>query len=271
MDDINQEFGPKLLEKIKEEKIAPKPRWTFLLKESVIWGAGSLSLLVGGLVTAVVIYFFRDNSLNVYQRMDGSFLKFIFFTLPYFWLIFLALFIFVLYYNLKHTGRGYRYSVAAVAIISILLSLVLGVIFFQLGAGRLIDDLLGERSPLYPQVFNQPIVFWNTPEEGRLTGLVISRISDSEFILWDIDRQEWRVVSEAGHYFLSGAVEANRPIRIIGVKIDDNIFEAREILPVGPGRNFFHRFERDPRFHQRSDDQPGVDLPVGQDGFPSLP
>jgi hypothetical protein len=73
MDDINQEFGPKLLEKIKEEKIAPKPRWTFLLKESVVWGAGSLALIVGGLVTAVVIYFFRDNSLNVYQRMDGSF------------------------------------------------------------------------------------------------------------------------------------------------------------------------------------------------------
>ncbi|MDD4902676.1 MAG: hypothetical protein PHE24_06095, partial [Patescibacteria group bacterium] len=215
MDEINQEFGPKLLEKIKEEKIAPKPRWAFLLKEYVVWGAGSLSLVIGGLATSVIIYFLCDNSLEIYQKMDGSLFKFIFFTLPYFWLIFLAFFIFVLYYNFKHTGRGYRYSVAAVAVASILASFILGAIFFQLGAGRLIDDLLGERWPLYPQVFNQPIAFWNAPEEGRLTGLVISQISDSEFILWDIDRQEWQVVSAAGHYFLPGAVEISKPIRII--------------------------------------------------------
>jgi hypothetical protein len=187
--------------------------------------------------------------------------------LPYVWLIFLAFFIFVLYYNLKHTGRGYRYSVATVAAISIILSFILGVIFFQLGAGSVIDDLLGERLPLYPQVFNQSITFWNAPEEGRLAGLVVAQNSPSEFILWDIDRQEWQVVSEEGNYFLPGAVEVSRPIRIVGVKIGDNVFQAREILPVGPGRNFFHRFENDPRFHQRSEEQHRIDLPVNPDSF----
>jgi|WetSurMetagenome_2_1015567.scaffolds.fasta_scaffold15026_1 hypothetical protein len=253
MNDINKEFGPKLLEKIKEEKIAPRPRWTFLLKKYVVWAAGIISLVVGGLAVSVIIYFVDDNNSSIYQRMDGSWLKFIFLTLPYFWLIFLAFFIFVFYYNLKHSGKGYRYPVLAMAAASLFLSLFLGAIFFQLGAGRLIDDLLGERLPLYPQVLNRQMVFWNAPDEGRLTGLVVAQISNSEFILLDIDRQSWQVMTAPDHYFLPGIIEIGKPVRIIGIKTDDNVFQARDIFPVGPGRRFFHRFENDSRFNRPID------------------
>jgi hypothetical protein len=249
MNDINQEFGPKLLEKIKEEKIAPKPRWQFLLQKYVVWAAGIISLIVGGLATSVIIYFINDNNSSIYQKMDGSWLKFIFLTLPYFWLIFLAFFIFVFYYNLKHSGKGYRYPVVAMAAASIFLSLFFGVIFFQLGVGRLIDDLLGESSPLYSQVLNRQMTFWNAPDEGRLTGLVVAQTSDSEFILLDIDREAWQVEAESDRYFLPGIINIGKPIRIIGIKIGDNIFQARDIMPVGPGRRFFHRFEDNPQFN----------------------
>jgi hypothetical protein len=253
MNDINQEFGPKLLEKIKEEKMSPKPRWQFLLQKYVVWGAGLLSLIIGGLATSVIIYFVNDNNSSIYQKMDGSWLKFIFLTLPYFWLIFLALFIFVFYYNLKHNGKGYRYPVLAMAAVSVFLSLFFGAIFFQLGAGRLIDDLIGEHLPLYSQVLNRQLVFWNAPDEGRLTGLVVLQTSNTEFILLDIDRQTWQVMAAPDQYFLPGIIIAGKPIRVIGVKTGDYIFQAQDVMPVGPGRRFFHHFEDDPHFNRPID------------------
>ena len=267
MNEINEEFGQKLLEQMKEDKIAPKPRWRFLLKKYVVWGSGAIALIVGGLATSVIIYFLQDNSLNVYQRMDGSALKFIFFTLPYFWLIFLVFFIFALYYNLKHTGKGYRYSIAVVAAVSVLVSLLLGAILFQMGVGRLIDDILGEANPLYSSVFNQSLAFWDAPEDGRLAGLVVSQNSPTEFILLDVNRQAWRVITEPDHFFLPGAVEAGRPARIIGVKIEDNVFQAHDVFPIGPGRNFFHRFKDDPHFQPLDDDQSGGDILIMSDDF----
>jgi hypothetical protein len=269
---INEEFGTKLLEKMKEEKIAPKPRWQFLLKKYVVLASGVLALIIGGLSTSVAVYFLQDSGLNIYQKIDGSPLRLIFLTLPYFWLIFLALFIFVLYYNLKHTDKGYRYSVAAVAAVSIILSLVLGAIFFQLGIGRLIDDVLGERTPLYSSIMNQQINFWDNPEEGRLTGLVVSQISENEFILLDMDRQIWQIVTAPDYFFLPGIIEASRPIRIIGVKIDDQVFQAREVFPVGPGRKYFRRFENDSHFHPLNHGEQRGEMPLGPEFlFPFAP
>lgn len=268
MNDINEGFGPKLLEKIKEEKIAPKPRWQFLLKKYVVLVSGVAALIIGGLATSVTIYFFQDNGLNVYQKMDGSPLKFIFLTMPYFWLIFLAFFIFILYYNLKHTDKGYRYSIAAVSAVSIILSLFLGVIFFQLGIGRLIDDVLGERTPLYSSVINQQIAFWDAPEDGRLTGLVVSQISESEFILLDMDRQIWQVITAPEYFFFPGIIQIRRPIRVIGVKINDQVFQAREVMPVGPGRKYFRRFEDDSHFRPIDMEYFGDEMPVSPGFFP---
>jgi hypothetical protein len=256
MNEINKEFGSKLLEKIKEEKIAPKPRWQFLLQKYTVWGSGFLALVVGSLAVSIIIYFIEDENRNVYQKLDGSCLKFIFLTLPYFWLILLAIFIFIFYYYLKHTGRGYRYPIVAAVAVSIFLSLFLGAIFFQLGVGRLIDDLLGERTPLYSSVLNRQMTFWNAPNQGRLTGLVILQTSDSEFILLDIDRQTWQVIAAPDQYFLPGIIIAGKPVRVIGVKTDDNVFQARDVFPVGPGRRFFHHFENDPHFQPQNDMMP---------------
>ena len=54
-------FDQKLVAKIKQANIAPKPRWHFLLKNSVIWAAGTLSLLIGAGAASVMIYLFKYN------------------------------------------------------------------------------------------------------------------------------------------------------------------------------------------------------------------
>src|SRR3989339_797248 len=90
-----------VLEKIKN--IKPTPRWQFLLR-------------------------------------DYSVLKFLLITLPYFWLVFLLLFLLAAYYNFKNTKQGYKFPFYKISLISILSSMLIGVFLYNLGIAQAIED-----------------------------------------------------------------------------------------------------------------------------------
>ena len=156
---INNGFSKNILNIIKKKDIKLKPRWQFLLKDYVIWSVGAIALIIGGLAFSVIIYLLRYDDWSIYGQITGSIWEFILLTLPYFWLLILAVFILVTYYNIKHTKKGYRYSLPMIVIISIVASMVLGVLFSHAGIGRAIDDVLGEKAPLYTKIFNRQIIF----------------------------------------------------------------------------------------------------------------
>lgn len=240
---INDNFSENLIEKIKEVGVAPTPKWQFLLKDYIVWIFGCLSLIIGGLATSVMIYLLVNNDWQIYTELTDSFFAFFLLTLPYFWILFLIFFTLVAYYNLKHTKKGYRFSLWIVVSVVVLASLVLGVVFSGLGLGEEIDEILSEKTSFYPQVFGRHIDMWSMPERGRLSGLLVDRKGDSSFILLDRDRMEWElVISERTKVF--DKIDIRRPIKIIGEKQSKNVFEAFEILPMGPGRGMFNNFNR---------------------------
>jgi len=238
---INNKFGNKLLNEIKKKKLTPKPKWHFLLKNYMIWGAGFTSLIIGGLAMSIIIYLLRYNDWNIYKQISNSLPGFILLTLPYFWVIFLAIFIFIIYYNFKHTKKGYRYSLPAILIISVISSILLGGLFFQIGLGKTIDNILGERAPFYDRIFNQHIRLWNVPEEGRLSGLVVAEPSVNEIILMDRESKQWQVFLQDARYPAELEIRVGQPIRLIGDQISDNEFLVKEVLLFGPGQGFFRR------------------------------
>jgi hypothetical protein len=252
-------FADKLLAKIKSEKISPKPRWHFLLKDYVIWIAGALSLIVGALAVALIIYLLQTSGLSSYQETEKSFSEFILLNLPYFWLLFLGLFVFIVSYNFRHTGRGYRYSGLLLAGISIVSSIVLGIIFQSLGLGQKIDDVLGRRSPLYDRVMNPHVDFWSHPEEGRLAGLVVA-VADNGYILVDRQREEWLLIVPAP----APVSLVGKPVRAIGRQSGDYVFMVGRLLPAGSGRSFYERFDGGPR-PGRFDQRPRPLPPIGEE------
>lgn len=238
-----KEFDQKLVEKIKEEKIAPKPRWHFLLKNNVVWAIGILSLLIGAAAVSVMIYLLKYNGWELQEQTHKSLWEFFLLTLPYFWIIFLGIFIFILYYNLKHTKKGYRYPVWFIAISGILSSVILGSVFYLLGLGQKIDNVLGERAPLYETVINRQIFFWFKPEEGRLAGIIASEVVDGNFYIVDPEGNTWQISSSADSddsHFLD-FLKAGEPVNLIGQITDDSKFRADVIRPLVPGRGFFAR------------------------------
>ncbi len=239
---IDENFESKLLEKIKEEKINPTPRWQFLLKDYVIWILGALLLLIGSLSFSVLIYLFKNNDWDVYEKLSGNFLQFILLTLPYFWILFLALFVFILDYNIRHTRRGYKYPLTIIVLASVFSSAFLGFLFYGLGFGEQLDYVLGRQMPFYEKFMNPRIGMWENPRDGRISGVVVEKIEPEIFRMMNRMQEEWIIdLSEANlppGYF----IEIGKPIKMTGKITGEQVFAVDMIFPPGPGRGIFERF-----------------------------
>ncbi len=239
----HNEFDQKLVEKIKEEKMAPKPRWHFLLKNQVVWVAGTLALLIGAVAVSVMIYLLKNNGWELQAQTNKSILEFFLLTMPYFWIIFLGTFVFILYYNVKHTAKGYRYPVWIIAVSGVLASFLLGSILSLFGVGRAIDNVLGERAPLYEKVINRQLSFWFNPAEGRLAGVIASEVADGNFYLVDPAGEAWQITSQnlRDDAPMADFLKVGEPVNLIGKITEENRFRADFIRPLVPGRRFFDR------------------------------
>jgi heme/copper-type cytochrome/quinol oxidase subunit 2 len=261
----NENFDKKLIDKIREEKISPKPRWQFLLKNWAIWTSGILALLVGALFVSVIIYFSRYSDWEVMEQVSSSPLEFIFLTLPYFWLVSLALFIFIVYYNIKHTKNGYRYPIWIIVSVSIFSSILLGSFFSYLNFDEKFDGFLGKNAPFYDQLMNSHISFWSQPEQGRISGLVISEPGQGRLTLVDRSNEEWDITIDSRHERIPENIPLNGlPMKAIGKQTGDHQFLASKLLPPKPGKEFFARFK---------DNKGRRPLPFAPDGqiLPGMP
>ncbi|MFH0854428.1 MAG: hypothetical protein V1891_02970 [bacterium] len=239
----NNDFDKKLLDAIKDKKIFPKPKWKFLFKKFIIWIAGILSLLLGAIAVSLIIYISKFDDRGVFRRIGKGIPEVILLSVPFFWILCLALFIFLVYLNFKKTKTGYRYSILAIIASAIFLSVLLGAVFYRAGLSMKIDDILGRKAPFYDRIINPHIQFWSKPEEGRLSGLILSK-GDNFLTVVDKLKQEWNVSFKNFQNFDN--IKAGVPARFIGKKLSVNEFEAFEILPMRSGRGFYDRFR--PKF-----------------------
>jgi len=236
---INQNFSQKILKKIQEDNIKPTPKWHFLLKDYIVWFFGFFSLVTGAIAFSVIIYLIKYNDWEIYNQTNGGFWEFFLLTLPYFWLLLLFLFSFLVFYNVKHTKNGYRYSVKSIVLSNILISITLGFVFYHTGIGRRLDDILGEKVSFYPTFINHRMHFWSQPESGRLAGIVVSSDGDKSFVLFDVDNKKWTVIRSDD---LGMKVEIEKPVRVLGKILSENAFEANRIFPAGRlGMGFFKK------------------------------
>ncbi len=246
---MNKELKKTILEKIKN--IQPKAKWKFILKNYLAWIFGALSLLIGAITTAVIIYIIQNNDYGLYRLAHPSPLNMVAKTLPYFWIISLIIFIIIVYYNLKHTKKGYKLELYKISIIVILASIFLGIIFYNLGLGEKIDHGFSQRLPFYRQMMRPRQMIWLETEQGLLAGKIINLKNPENFTLLDLNNQEWEVIKLENNqlplppnFFPNNFnLQIGLDIKAFGKKIDQNHFQAFIIRPLkpsfpGPGRPF---------------------------------
>lgn len=160
-----------VLSRIESEGVTPTPRSRFVLKEGAVWGAGTLSLFIGALGVASLIFTARNAEWEYYEATHDTLLTFAIEIAPYAWLVALVVFTVVAYEAIRHTKRGYRYPVLLLTLAVAGASVAGGGMVFVVGGGHFADRL-AEYVPPYHSLEERKLMVWDKPERGLIAGIV---------------------------------------------------------------------------------------------------
>jgi len=209
-----------ILDKIKDLK--PKAKWKFLVKNYLIWSLTILFLIFSSFACALLLYLIINNDWEYSKIIAGSFWDYWVASFPHIWFIFTVAFLLLSYFNFKHTEKGYRFSQKRVITLNILIIFFLAFVFCSFGLGNVIDAINLDQS----KIFNQRKVIWINPEKGFLAGEVVKK-NENNLELIDFEGKFWLIDITEAHI----TPYTEEGVKILGNKIGENIFKAKEILP----------------------------------------
>ena len=225
----NKNISQIALERIREEGIKPISRNVFNIKRVLFWSVVGSSFIVGAFTFSLVISALLNNDWDLYNKFGFNF---ILRTLPYFWLISLAVFTILgeLYY--RKTLLGHRRGFIVIIGIYLVSTTVFGSIFYLVGVGNFVEESLENRAPIYRNIMLNRHEVWSHPEEGLLSGIII-RVVDNEIEVVDLNGFIWLVGTKDSFVRGRTEIEIGERIKITGNVVNNNIFHADEIRPWG--------------------------------------
>ncbi len=219
-----------ILNKIKDLK--PKAKWKFLAKNYLVWSLAILFLVFSSFACALLLYLVVNNDWEYSKIIAGNFWDYWVTSFPHIWFVFTVAFLIVSYFNFKNTEKGYRFKQKRLITLSVLIILFLAFVFCSFGLGNAIDAIDLEQS----KIFNQRKVIWINPEKGFLAGEVIQK-NDDNLELIDFEGKSWIIDTTEAH--VTPYIEEG--VKILGTKVDENVFKAKEVSPW----NRIFLFEKD--------------------------
>jgi hypothetical protein len=226
-----EEFSKNIENEINENQLTPTTRWHFLLKNYVIWLFAFLATLLGSLAVSTIIFLLTEHDWDVFRYLNQSLFEYIFISIPYIWLAFLILLVFIIQFNVIRTKRGYRYKTSMVLIGSIVFSVILGSTLFLFGIDSEIHEIFLEQIPLYKNSIYTKENIWIFPEKGLLSG-TITTINDDGFTLIDLNKKMWEIkISDKTEWEINPIPKIGEKIKLIGIQNDIKSFSALIIRP----------------------------------------
>lgn len=228
----------RVLEKIKKSDLKPIPKWHFMLKSSFIWGLFVVNLLLGAIGFAVIIYLLVNNDAVWDFSLTKNIIQWILLAIPLVWVVLTVFFLFVAYYNFKHTEGAYKTSVWSKGLINIGIAAFLGLILYTSGFSVKLNRILSDTIPFYSHALDIREAVWMRPQEGFLSGDIVSINEDKRLIeLKDLNGNVWSVeyASATVRYWV--VLDVGERIKILGTVVAESTFKASEIRPwEGLGR-----------------------------------
>jgi len=226
------ENSQKLLQRIKTEKIVPKSKSRFIIKNIIFWIIFIISLIIGGLAVSIILFAFIENELDLINNFTGSKLKMFLSFLPIFWIISAIIFLVLSIFGVRYTKTGYRYSPFLIISINIILSIILGITFYFTGGAKTIEQLFAKNISIYNSVEEKKVALWSNPEQGFLSGKIIEKNKENDFFtLEDFNQKKWKIEFKNADIKNRVTIQEKEQIKIIGKISQDDIFIAKEIRP----------------------------------------
>jgi hypothetical protein len=233
----------KILERIRKEEIKPTPAWQVLFKRIFIWVGFAFAICFGAISFSVILYVVQQTDFDLLSHMYHSRLELILALMPYIWVVFLILFLLLSVLGMRNIPKGYKHSLQKIFGITTLLSIVFGTLICVAGGGQYIEQTFESKIGIYRGVEQRKIEMWSNPEEGRLSGEIIS-VAQNALTLRDYQEAEWTI--EYPDAFIASRVQlvVGEKIKMIGEIKSGQVFLASEIKPWGTGQGGKGRGQR---------------------------
>lgn len=121
----------KILNAIESKQVTPRPKWYFILRNSVLWIPGLITTVLGGYTIAGIVYGILHNPwVNVSPTVNRP----IVFAagVPLLWIVSFGIFSLVTISLVRKVHLGYRHSALQLLLISVASSIIIGVLFYAL-------------------------------------------------------------------------------------------------------------------------------------------
>jgi hypothetical protein len=227
----------KILQKIKDKKVKPRPRTYFEIVNFAWWLLFILLFVLGSIAVSVIIHLVTSLDWEIINRSAMSLTERLVLLLPYFWLILIvAAAVIAIWDFRKHTRTGYRYSIFVILGAVLLGSIIFGAVIYASGFSEKLDNLFSDRLSFYHGRMHQQVDVWDRAEEGLLIGRIIELGEDEVLLLQAPEGKEWQVDYSDLPENLHSLLVEEQIIRILGERIGEEIFRALDVRPMPVNR-----------------------------------
>ncbi|MEO5645896.1 MAG: hypothetical protein ABIO57_02405 [Candidatus Paceibacterota bacterium] len=121
-----------ILSAIETQRVVPRSKWYFVLRNSVLWVPGAVTTLLGAYTIAGVLYGVLHIHLIQGKYSESANPTFMFAAIPLLWVVSFGLFSIVSISLLRKTYAGYRHTTLQLLLISVASSIVIGILFYAI-------------------------------------------------------------------------------------------------------------------------------------------
>jgi hypothetical protein len=227
-----EKFSQNIIDKIKAEHLAPRPRWRFLVLDAWWWLL--LLLAVGSLIFAVIFFNLHNNDWSIYTTLGTTFIGKLWLTLPYLWLISLLALAWLASREIALTRRAYRYNLSLVLALGLATSFFTGSLLYSFGISDDIEEFLISTVPQYEQFKIHGSGLWDQPQIGFLAGTIVAIADSDNFLLKDVDNEIWIIQGRQVAWLASARPRIGSLVKIVGFQVDREHFVAKEVRVWNP-------------------------------------
>jgi len=217
-----------VLKRIEAEKIEPTPRWQFFFSECTMWALWMLSIVVGAVAVAVMVYVSVHAGYAFYEATHDTLLSFVIEVAPVLWLSLFIVMAAVAYFNLRHTKKGYKYPFWQILLSSLVLSILGGSLLHLAGGGWVVDTMLARTMPMYSSFEKMERKMWLDPDDGRLVGRFVANGSTGRTVNFvDVEEKNWRVHTDelmTSDFEALGSGKLVKVLGVMGTTSDDEFY-----------------------------------------------
>ena len=222
----------KIIEIIKNQNIKPKPKWYFAFKNISVWLFYIFFMLIGAISFSVILFSIQQTDFELLSHLGHSKLELFLSVLPFIWLILLIIFILGSLFAIYNSKRGYKFTFSKLIAINVGLSIIFGTIFFVGGGAAWFENAFAIRTGFYESIQKRKQKIWQNPQKGNLAG-IINKVENNGLEIIDFENKKWIINIDSTFIANPVLLEKDEKIKIIGSKINDSVFKAKEIYPWG--------------------------------------